>query len=800
MEGLWRDLCYGVRMFRTGWLVTLVAVLTLTLGIGANTTIFSGVKTVLLNPLPYPQPERLYVLQGRVPDKGTFEMGFSLLDFEDYRAEIRSFEGLAAFRRRDLTLTGRGQPERTAAIYATSDYFALLGIRPSPGRNFLPSETRVGGDRVVILSHGFWQRRFGGDSGAVGQVLTLNGENFTIAGVLPPLFVFPGGEDLWLPAALLEAREQDRARRGFVVLARLKAGIGLQQAQAELDAVSRRLQQEYPGSNEGLSAYPVPLHKEFIGEAAYTSGLITLAAVGFVLLIACANISNLLLARAIERRKEMAIRAALGAARLRIVRQLLTESLLLAVVGGAAGLLLASWGIHLLKPLMPADIPRVNEMQVDGSVLGFTAALTLLSSFVFGLAPALQLSKRDLHVQLRTGSPGGVAGARGHMASLLVAFEISVALVLLIGTGLLVRSVILRLRVDPGFKARDVLTARVVLPEARYSMRDRQQQFFQQLLERLQASPGVESAGIISALPLGGSDPSSTFTIEARSAETQIAGIRTVSRDYFRALGIPLLHGHELPERAETRSPVAVINETMARRFWPGRNPVGQRIKLGSLGFGGPWLEIIGVVGDVKQVALDKPTPPEVYVSYRQFPLQSAYLVVRTVADRADFADVLRAQVYNLDKDFPVFSVRNMTEVVSQSVRGHRMMAKLMGVLACSALALAAVGICGVMAHSVERRTREIAIRIALGARPADVLRLMLLQGAVPAGLGVAVGLILALGLTRLMSGVLFGVRAADFPTFAAMAVLLAAVAVAASYFPAVRATRLDPMVSLRHE
>jgi len=379
----------------------------------------------------------------------------------------------------------------------------------------------------------------------------------------------------------------------------------------------------------------------------------------------------------------------------------------------------------------------------------------------------------------------------------LIAFETAVALVLLIGTGLLARSVILRLRVDPGFQARHVLTARVVLPESRYSMRDRQQQFFQQLLERLQASPGIESAGFISALPLSGSDPSSAFTIEPRSAETRIAGMSTVSPDYFRALGIPLLHGRELPERAETCAPVAVINETVARRFWPGRNPVGQRIKLGSLGSGGPWLEIVVVVGDVKQVALDKSTLPEVHVSYRQFPAQSAYLVVRTMADRADFADVLRAQVYSVDRDLPVFSVRYMDEVVSQSVRGHRMMAKLMGVLACTALALAAVGICGVMVHGVKRRTREIAVRIALGARPADILRLMLLQGTAPAGIGIAIGLILGLCLTRLMSGVLFGVRAADVPTFGGMAALLGAVVMAASYFPALRATRLDPHESI---
>ncbi len=809
MENLLQDLRYAARLLARQPGFTLVAVLTLALGIGANTALFSIVNGVLLRPLPYPEPERLVWFHETQP--ALSQAPFSAADFLDYRIQNQSFENIAAGRPLNYNLTGAGQPERVRGAVVTSNFFSLLGVAPGLGRAFLAEEGRAGTPRVAVLRYGFWQSRFGGDPALLGKTIRLNDEPVTVVGVMPAGFTFYQGVDLWLnprnvvPEVFPNFTGElltNRNMHYLNVLGRLKPSWTLAAAQADIDAIVKRLQQQY-SSNAGHGVRLVSLHEQATGEVR-PALLVLLAAVGVVLLIACANVANLLLARSTARQREIAVRAALGASRRRVMRQLLTESLLLSLLGGLLGLLLSFWGTDLLLALSPQGMPRAESIRVDLWVLAFAAGTSLLTGVVFGLAPALQVSHPRLTDSLKEGGRSDSASAgRSRLRSLLVIAEVALSLVLLIGAGLLLKSFVHLLEVRAGFDPENLMTMWVSFSAQKYSPPGRTAEFTRALLERLKSLPGVEGVTVSNDLPLEGEDTTTYPELEGRPepppADRILTGWHAVGPQFFSTLGIPLLKGRAITESDTEGAPrVVIVNQTAARRLWPGEDPIGKRLRLGDRS--DPWSEVVGVVGDVKHNGLDAEFAADAYTPFLQVPWPYMAVILKTRADPETLVAAVRREALALDPDQPVFGLRPMAQVLAETVAPRRATMTLTGLFAALALLLAAVGLYGVMAYLVTQRTHEIGIRMALGAQPADIFRLVVGQGLTLIVAGVGVGLAASLAATRVLARLLFGVTPTDPATFVAVTALLAAVALAACYLPARRATRVDPMVALRYE
>ena len=804
LETLRQDLRFGARQLRRNPGFTIVAVLTLALGIGANTAIFSVVNAVLLRPLPYRDADRLVWITNFIPKRNQTLVFDS--DYASWQNQSQVFEGMAAYSRMQRTLTGRGDPERLQVGRVTAGFFSVLGVEPMLGRKFLPEEDRPGGSQVVVLSYGLWERRFGAERSVVGGSVTLDGNSYTVVGVMPAAFEFLANRkaDLYIPFGLPgEIPLGGRSVKLVNVIARLKMGVTGERAKVNLTIINRRLLSAYPKAYAswmaGREVRVVPLHDRLVGDVRLPL-LILLGAVTFVLLIACANVANLLVARGVTRKKEMAIRAALGAGRLRLVRQVLTESVLLAAFGGAAGLLLAFWVMDLLPALGPKSVPHIENAVIDGQVLLFTLAVTAFTGILFGLLPVVAATKVNPNESLKERRAGGVVGVRGHLPrSLLLVTEIALALVLLTGSGLLIRSFLRLTRIDPGFEARNVLTARVSLPFNFYREPHQQRAFFHDLIERVQALPGVSSAGATVALPLKGFLMSAGgVEIEGRpSTEGVSTAVDKVSPGYFRTLGIPLLSGRFFNERDTSDAPrVSIVNQAFARQVFPDESAVDNRIQFADSG----WVSIVGVVDDVKQRGLAIESSPEVFLPYQQSPASHMALVIRTRSDPLNLVAAVRSQVQAIDKDLPVFDVATLEQHLSDLVASERFHAFLLGIFGGLALVLAAVGVYGVMAFSVVQRTHEMGIRMALGAERRDVLRLILGQGLLLIFIGLALGLAGSFALTRFLASLLFEVSATDPVTFVGGALLLACIALLACYIPARRAAKVDPMVALRYE
>ncbi|HEX8161817.1 MAG TPA: ABC transporter permease [Pyrinomonadaceae bacterium] len=797
MSSLWQDIKFGARMLWKNPGFAAVAVLVVALGIGATTAIFSVVNAVLLRPLPYAEPERLV----------TMRRNESLPDLDDIEARAHSFDALGGANMRPLDYTGEAEPLQVHASLVNADFFRALGVPAEIGRAITPAEDSYGGERVVVLSHDFWQRHFGGDPRVVGRAIPLSGNSYTVVGVMPPQLSALGADlDLW--AALRVVDPLAAKFRGVHFLRtylRLKPGVTIGQAQAELDAIDRQLEQQYPEENKGRRRRLVSLHEYVVGDTR-PALLVLFGAVGLVLLIAAANFSNLLLARATARRSELAVRAALGAGRARLARQLVTESVLLATLGGVGGLILASWGVDLLTALKPESLPLAGSVRIDVWVLAFAFGVALLTGVLFGLIPALGASRFDVNAALKEGGRGASEGGLRHRArSLLVVSELALALMLLVGAGLLIKG-FWRLRsVAPGIDPSNLLTMRIELPEARYKEIPKQTEFRRALMERLNAQPGVEAA-MVSELPLSGDSLTHNFVVEGRPVEVgDEPELQTlnVAGDYFRTMRIPLLRGRGLtPQDREGAPVVGIVTESFARQYFPNSDPIGARIRW--VRQEPPrWMTVVGVVADVKHVGLDQPEMPAFYYSYLQADQtwkRWMYLAVRSQTDPATLARQVKEQVWALDKQLPLTKVKPMSEVIAASVAARRFTMTLMGVFAAAALLLAALGIYGVISYTVTQRTHEIGVRVALGARNRDVLRLVMGQGLWMTLAGVGLGLAGAYAGTRLMAGLLFGVGATDASTFVVIAALLASVALLACYLPARRAARVDPMIALRDE
>ncbi|HEV2802105.1 MAG TPA: ABC transporter permease [Pyrinomonadaceae bacterium] len=811
METLIQDLRYGFRSLLKSKGFTFVAVLALALGIGANSAIFSVVNSVLLRPLPFERPEELVAVQGRNERDGSLFTEHSYPNYVDLRDQSQSFAHVVAYSPTTAFITGGEEPERVRGVIASADLFPMLGVQPVLGRVYTREEDKPGVQRTIVLSYGLWQRRYGADPKIVGQEIPLGSTPAVVLGVMPQGFKYPlGGNDnyeFWMPLANAMS-QSDLTGRGSVFLpiaARLKQGVRVEQAQAEANTIAARLAMQYPATNTGQGYALKALHENLVGDLR-PALLVLLAAVGCVLLIACANVANLLLARAAARHKEISIRTALGASRWRIIRQLLTESLLLALMGGALGLLIAMWGIDLLLAATPADLPRLNEVTLDGRVIAFNAAMTLLTGIVFGLAPALQASKADLNEALKDGGRvSGEGGRRSKLRGALVVAEVAISLVLLVGAGLLVQSFMRLLNVTPGFDAERVMTLDLVAGRRKYPDSAQQTALIQNLLQRTSALPGVEAVGVVNPLPLNGNFDAYNFAFPGRAAfapgEEPNADRRIISPDYFRAMSIALQRGRAFSDRdARDAPPVCTINETFARRYFADTDPVGQRIAFTDAP-DAPAREVVGVVADVRHAGLDAPAGLEYYVPYSQAAFGRLTLVTRTASqDPASIMPALRSLIREIDKDLPLWNVRTMNTLMSESVARRRFNMILLGIFALVALLLASLGIYGVMSYTVTQRTHEIGIRLALGAQPPDVLKMVLKQGMLLAAAGVALGLVCSFALTRSMSSLLYGVSATDPATFGLITLLLVLVAFAANYIPARRATRVDPLTALRYE
>ncbi|HXM32723.1 MAG TPA: ABC transporter permease [Chthoniobacterales bacterium] len=801
MNTLLQDLRYGLRMLLKNKSFTAVAVLALALGIGANTAIFSLVNGVLLRPLPFPNAERIIYFEGKNPSAGITESNISFLDFTDWSQQTDLFASTAAYWTGNANLGADGaEPERVPRAGVTSGFFSVLGVQPVLGRTFVPDEDKLGTINVAIISNGLWKRRFGSDPAIVGKQVQISSRPITVIGVMPSGFEFPEQTQIWVTSAV-NLSEEPRDNRAWSAIARLNPNVDLKQTQSRISAINAQLAKQFHETNKGWDATVWVLHERLV-RAVKPSLLALVGAVGFVLLIACANVANLLLARSAARQKEIAIRAAMGASRTRVLRQMLTESLLLSVIGGTAGLLLSIWLTDLLMSIVPEGAPRLDQVGIDYRVLTFALGVSALTGILFGIVPALQASKLDVTSALKEGGRSGEGHRRTSARSLLLIGEVALSLMLLVGAGLLIKSFLRLQEVRPGFNAHNVLIANLALPGAKY--KDQQfVEFFRQLKERLEVAPGVQAVGGSVNLPLNASGYAigRGFIPEGRPLtvdEQKDAMFSTITGDYFRALQIPLLSGRTFEPRDNADGPkVVIINETIAKRhFGSPTAAIGKRLSI--------WRdekfprEIVGVVGDTKTGSLTGEGGMQIYVPHAQDSQWNFMgLVIRTAGDAAAFAPTLRREVQALDKDQPIYNVRTMDDVVANSLGTRRVSMQLFAVFAGAALLLAAIGIYGVMAYSVTQRTQEIGIRMALGAQKSDVLALVIRQGMTLTVIGVVVGLAGAFALTRLLANLLFGVAATDPLTFVAIPLLLLFVALVACYLPARRAARLDPIIAL---
>ena len=802
-----QDMRFALRMFSKNPAFTAIAVLALALGIGANSAIFSVVDAILLKPLPYKNPDQLVMVWENATHLGFPKNTPSPANFLDWRQQATVFEGMAAFAEQSFNLTGAGEPERLDGHRVSANLFDLLGVTPIIGRNFVPDEDKPG-TKVAILNEALWKRRFGGSPSVIGQAITLNGESYTVVGVVKSTVRLPAFENwrdqLWVPLAFSSEEAAQRGNHFLETIARMKPGVTLSQAQSEMQTIAARLAQEYPRYNVRIGAVVNPLHEEIVGNMK-PALLILLGAVAFVLLIACSNVANLLLARAAVRQKEIALRLALGADRARLTKQLLVESVMLSVLGGIIGLGLAYAGLKILSGFIPPDVAQADNIAINPMVLLFTLLVAVVTGLLFGLVPASQASHFNLTDTLKEGGRDSSGGARGkRLRSSLVITEVAVSFILLIGAGLLINSFMHLRNLDPGFRADHLLTLKVDLPELKYPDNARRSAFFEEAVRRIQALPGVQSVAVAGNLP---------FTYNGDSMGIAVEGIpdpptdqwpdviyRTIGPGYFGVMGIPLVRGRDFNDQDTLEStPTVIVSERTANHYWPNQDPIGKRLKPGETTGDRPWRTVIGVVKDVRQNDFIAEPKMQMYLSYKQMMKQAPNaLIVRTAVDPMTLASAVRTAIWSVDKDQPVANIQSMEQIVAGAVARQRFSMVLLGIFAALALVLAAVGIYGVMSYSVAQQTREIGIRIALGATRSNVLNMTVMQGLKLVGTGLICGLAVAFVLTRVMASLLFGISATDPVTFISIAVFLLGVALVATYLPALRATRIDPMIALR--
>ena len=810
METLLKDIRYGIRglLKRPGF--TIIALVTLALGIGANTAIFSVVNAVLLRPLPFPNPEELVIVWEDATYAGFPHNTPAPANFVDWKNQNQSFADMAASHETSFNLTGDGEPERVSAYSVTSNFFPLLGVQPLLGRSFLTEEDRPGANKVAVLSYSLWQSRYGADRNVLNREVLLNGEKHSVIGVMPASFqFFEKDARLWVPIALDPENWANRGGHYLTVVARLRPGVSLSQAQADMQAIMRRIAMDHPEETmEGkLGAVVLPMRDELVGDAR-GSLIVLLVAVAFVLLIACANVAGLLLARAVGRRKEIALRMALGAGRSRVIRQLLTESLLLAATAGVIGSLLAYASFAFLQGLVPEQMALAASLKLDVRILMFTLAISLITGVIFGLVPALQSANFDLNDALKQSS--GRVTSTGRLRSAMIVFEVAVSLVLLVGAGLLIQTLFQLFRQYSILEPEKVLTMRTILPREKYKEPQLRDNYYQQVLQRVENLPGVVAAGYSTSVPLSWKGGTSGFYPEGLTAPipgmAYDANHRQVSTNYLKAMNVPLRQGRYFESSDNAQSlPVVIINETMARQYWPGENALGRRLKIGDPNEPGKqWKEIVGIVADIRQMGIDEPVKAEMYLPYQQITDWPGYLprdlAIRTNGDTSNLAGPVRQIIREVDPDQPVSNVVTMAELLGEEAAQRRMGMIMLAGFAALALLLASLGIYGVLAYFVTQHTNEIGVRQALGATPRNILFLVLRKGMVLTLAGVVIGLMAAFALTRLMSSLLFGVAAADPLTFASVPLLLVLVALLACYIPARRATKVDPLVALRYE
>jgi putative ABC transport system permease protein len=811
IETFLQDARYAFRMLRKNPGFTAVAVLTLALGIGANTAIFSVVYAVLLKPLPYTNPDQLFTAFQANTQQGIAETGCSYPNFEEWRAQNHVFSEMAGISAHQLTLTGRGEPSVVNTSVVTPELFALLDVKPLAGRIFFPQDGKQGAAPVVLVSEDLWRGRFGADPKLIGTSIDLDKRAFTVIGIIPTAFRTPFSntrQEVWIPLVqdpLFSTFMPQRGSHFLPAIGRLKPGVSVAQAQAEMDAISGRLAREFPAENNGWTIRLVPLGKEIVGDVR-AELLVLLGAVGLVLLIACANIANLLLTRATSRSKEIAIRTALGAGRARIIRQLLSETAVLGLLGGAVGIALAYWGVKALSSFLPSSLPQMNPIRVDSFVLGSALLLSAVASVGFGLVPAVFAAGANVQSSLREGGGrSGESGGRRRARGFLAAAEIALAMVLLVAAGLLLRSFSKLMSVSPGFEAQHIVKADISLPQFQYSTPRQWTAFSDQLLAQIQAQPGMKESAVVVPMPIIQGSVSLGFDIvgtpPASGAESRAADFASVSPEYFRVMEIPLLAGRFFNQQDISSGPrVSVISKAMAQRYFPNQDPIGKRLKFGFPPNGEAMREIVGIVGDVRDVSLGQDPGPMMYVPYAQAPFWGAGVVVRSTLSPSAVAAAIRQEVQKIDKDLPVTDVAKMPDLIDASVSQQRFRTFLLGLFAAMALVLAATGIFGVISYSVSCRTNEIGIRVALGASRGAILRMVLRETLALTVAGLVVGVPCALAASRLIGHLLFGVSASDPATLAAVAFALAAVAALAGYVPARRAMLVDPMVALRHE